>query len=395
MGRKRANGEGSIFKYERNRKQKDGTVATVKGWQAELLLGYKDDGSRNRKFIYGRTQGEVKEKLDRAKAQLADGSLTAEKLSLEAYLKRWIEERARQLEASTVESYERLIRVHIVPRVGKVQLAKLSPLQVQTMMSGIADTVGVRTANACRTLLYSALKQAVRWQLVTRNVVEATDPLKHVTKEPDLWTAAEASRFLDVIQGHRLYAAFYLEMSTGLRRGELLGLRWEDVQGDSLWVRQQLVFSKGVFVFKPTKTERSTRRVAVSPDVLAVLGQHLRHQQAQRELLGGSWPETGLVFVSEVGTAIHPRNFDRTWKKLKQQADVPHIRLHDLRHLHVSLLVRQGFDPRAVADRVGHTNPAFTMRRYSHMFDEQRSAMAISITDLLAGPPRVNTGTLN
>jgi len=160
MARKRANGEGSIFKYER--KRKDGTTVIDKGWQAELLLGYKEDGSRNRKLIYGKTQGEVKEKLDLAKAQFADGSLTAEKLSVAAYLKHWLSEKTRQIEDSTAEVYERLIRVHIVPRFGKVQLAKLSALQVQAMMSEVADTVGVRTANAARTLLFSALKQAVR-----------------------------------------------------------------------------------------------------------------------------------------------------------------------------------------------------------------------------------------
>lgn len=388
MARKRANGEGSIFKYERKRKRKDGTTVTDKGWQAELLLGYKEDGSRNRKYIYGKTQREVKEKLDQAKAQFADGSLTAEKLSVAAYLKHWLSEKVRQIEDSTAEAYERLIRVHIVPCIGKVQLAKLSALQVQAMMGDIADTVGTRTANAARTLLFSAIKQAVRWQLVPRNVAEAVDPLKHVTKESNLWTAEEASSFLKAIRGHRLYAALYLELSTGLRRGELLGLRWQDVQGDSLWAKQQLVVSKGEYVFKPTKTERSTRRVAVSPDVVAVLEQHLERQQVERAFLGGAWPDTGLVFVSEVGTPIHPRNFDRTWKKLKKKANVPHIRLHDLRHFHISLLVKQGFDPRAVADRVGHTDPAFTLRRYSHMFDEQRSAMAISITDLLKSPPR-------
>jgi len=121
---------------------------------------------------------------------------------------------------------------------------------------------------------------------------------------------------------------------------------------------------------------------------VAVLEDHLERQHAERKQLGGAWPGTSLGFTSEVDTPIHPRNFERTWTKLRKRAEVPHARLHDMRHLHISLLVKQGFDPRAVADRVGQTDPAFTLRRYSHMFDEQRSAVAISITNLLKNPPR-------
>jgi integrase len=368
---KRAHGEGTISQ------RKDGT------WEGKLSVGYKPDGKRDRRTVYGKTQKEVRAKLDELKQQLANGALSDTKLTVKAYLERWLPEKARHVEESSIESYERLIRVHIVPRLGRVQLAKLTALQVQTMMGEVADTVGVRTANASRTLLFSALKQAVRWQLISRNVVEAVDPLKQPTKEIRLWSTAEAVRFLDTIQGHRLHAAFYLEMSTGLRRGELLGLRWQDIDGNMLWVRQQLTYSKGRFIFKATKTERSTRRVAVSPDVLEVLELHRKQQEAERELLGEAWPSYDLVFTSEVGTPIHPRNFQRTWDKLKKKAQVPHVRLHDLRHLHVSLLVKQGFDPRTIADRVGHLDASFTLRRYSQMFEEQRQATAISITDLL------------
>lgn len=172
-------------------------------------------------------------------------------------------------------------------------------------------------------------------------------------------------------------------MATGLRRGELLGLRWIDVRSDAIWVRQQLTFLAGEFRFKPTKTRQGTRLVAISPDASEVLVRHRERQEADRSLLGSAWAESGLVFTSEVGTPIHPQNFYGTWAKLKRRAGVPHMRLHDLRHLHVSLLVKRGLDPRTIADRVGHTSPAFTLKRYSHLFEEQRRAAAVSLEDLL------------
>lgn len=134
----------------------------------------------------------------------------------------------RHVKPSTVDTYRRLRDVHIVPKLGRKGLDKVTPLDVQTLMGELADSTGVRTANAVRTLLFSAYKQAIRWQLTARNPVEATDPLRATRKDMELWTGAQASHFLDTARPHRLFAAFYLVMATGLRRGELLGLRWAD-----------------------------------------------------------------------------------------------------------------------------------------------------------------------
>ena len=257
-------------------------------------------------------------------------------------------------------------------------------------MGELADSTGMRTANAVRTLLFSAYKQAIRWQLVSRNPVEATDPLRATRKDMELWTGAQAAHFLDTARPHRLFAAFYLVMATGLRRGELLGLRWADISERELYIRQQLTYRKGAFVFTPPKTAQGTRRIAITSDVYAVLETHRKAQEAQRAGMVELWPDTGLVFVSEAGTPIHPRNFERSWGQLKKAAKMTDARLHDLRHLHVSLLVKQGIDPQAIADRVGHTDASFTLRRYSHMFEEHRERTAISL-DVLLG--RQSTGT--
>jgi integrase len=256
------------------------------------------------------------------------------------------------------------------------------------MVGELADQVGVRTANICRTVLYSALKQAIRWQLVMVNPVEAVDPLKETSREMTLWAPHEVVRFLEVAASHRLYALFYLVILTGLRRGEALGLCWQDVHGDNLMVRRSLTLVDGKPVLSPPKTAKGIRRVALSSDALSVLDEHRARQQALREFVGEAWGgsrwhDFDLVFTSELGTAIHPRNLERSWYVLQEKAGVPRVRLHDLRHLNVSLRRKQGQDAKLIADQVGHTNPAFTMRLYTHLFDDDRRGAALSMTDLL------------
>lgn len=207
------------------------------------------------------------------KQRLANGTYSDTKLTVKSYLEDWLEEKGRHVKPSTVDTYKNLCEKHVTPKLGCKGLDKVTPLDVQNLMGELADTTGIGTANAARTLLFSACKQALRWGLVSRNPVEATDPLKAKRKDLTLWSAAQAVHFLDTARAHRLFRAFYLVMATGLRRGELLGLRWEDVTGRELHIQQQLTFRDG-FVFTPPKTARGTRRIAITPDVYEILEVH-------------------------------------------------------------------------------------------------------------------------
>ncbi len=182
------------------------------------------------------------------------GTYTDTKLTVAEYLERWLEEKKRTLKASTLEQYESCINCSIVPLIGKVKLDKLTPLQVQNLVNGIHDVSGAARAAKCRTVLFSAYKQAIRWQLVTRNPVEATDPVKEPHREMTLWEPEQAARFLDTARSHRLFAFFYLSMATGLRRGELLGLRWVDIEGNLLHVKQTLVKVGSKLILSTPKT---------------------------------------------------------------------------------------------------------------------------------------------
>jgi integrase len=264
-------------------------------------------------------------------------------------------------------------------------------------------------------MMFTALKQAVRWQVIPRNPVEAVDKLKEQPRDMQIWAPTEAARFLDSIRGHRLYAAFYLAMSTGLRRGEVLGLCWQEIKGNVLSVRRSVIESRGRILISTPKTSKGVRRVTLSPDVIDVLEQHRQRQEAEREFLGAAWPDRDLdfVFATELGTLIHPRNFERTWyglqdktraswrEELEKVEDAeglakldsgelfPQVRFHDLRHLNVSIRRKQGQDAKLIADQIGHTDASFTMRYYGGIFEEDRMNSAVDLTKALGSttPP--------
>lgn len=368
---RRGRGEGSVFE------RADGT------WQGAVTIGYDENGKQRRKTVYGKTQAEVLVKVAEVKQQLSLGTLTKSALTVKLYLEKWLAEKVRTVKPRTHESYKYCAEKYLNPRLGRTKLDKLTPLQAQSALSEIADAHGVRTSNLCRAVLFSAMKQAVRWRLLPYNPLEGVTRAKETQREMTLWTAEETLRFLSVGQTHRLYPLFYLAMATGLRCGELLGLQWGDLKGNVLHVRRTLLTRSGQPTYSTPKTERGVRRVVLAEDALSLLEAHRERQVEENRRSGGAWPDTGHVFISEVGTLLNARNVTRVWHALQIAAGVPRARLHDARHLHVSLLVKQGLDPRTIADRVGHTDPSFTMRKYSHMFEDQRQATAISLTDLL------------
>lgn len=216
----------------------------------------------------------------------------------------------------------------------------------------------------------------------------AVDRVRAEKREMILWTPEQVAAFLQHAKSHRLYPLFYLATTSGLRIGELLALRWTDLEGDRLHVRHTLPKEKGKWTLGSTKTTKGHRVVTLAPDTVAVLEEHRRRQEQEREAVGEAWNHPGHMFTTEVGTYLDQRNVLRTWHRLQSQAGVPKARLHDARHLHVSLLVRQGLDARTIADRVGHTNPTFTLRQYTHLFDQQRLAAAVPLDVLLSDDQR-------
>jgi len=214
------------------------------------------------------------------------------------------------------------------------------------------------------------LGEAVRDEVITRNPAAVVRPPAVTREEVKPWSPQEASDFLRASVGHRLYAVFAVGVALGLRRGELLALRWSDVDLDDglVHVRQnvQRLLEIGL-VYGSPKTSRSRRTVPLPARSIKVLRAHRARQAAEALALGARWPETGLVFTSTVGTVIEPRNLSRLFDDLIAAAGVRRIRFHDLRHTCASLLLAQGVPARVVMDVLGHSQMAITMDLYSHV----------------------------
>jgi integrase len=368
---KRGNGEGSVFERPDGR------------WQGAVTIGRDGHGKQKKKIIYGRTQEEALAKLQALRQQLATGNYTDTKLTVKSFFERWIKEKARQLKARTLAAYRYDIETHIVPNLGSMKLEKVTPLHLQTVLSSIADKNGVDRANKVRTILFMGFKQAVKWLLLTRNPVEATERFKTTKREMPLWTPEEAAKFLDAARSHRLYALFYLAISSGLRVGELLALEWSDLKGDTLHVQRSIGWVDGQLVVSTPKTERGKRKVKLDKATLAVLESHWKQQEAERVKAGEKYHAQGILFANRHGAYTKPRKLSQRWYELQILSGVPQIRFHDLRHLNVSLRRKLGQDAKLIADQVGHADPSFTMRLYTHLFQDELENAAVNLGDWL------------
>ncbi len=364
MSRKRGNGEGSITKRKDGRYMARYTVHTAKGLK--------------RKTVYGRTRKEAAEKLARALSDSAGGIFyDDENLTVGEYLDGWLKGSVRgTVRQSTYDRDEYLVNYHVKPVLGRHRLNKLSPAHVQGFYSGRLDAgLSSSTVHKIHTVLHKALSQAVAWSLVPRNVTEAVKPPAPSPREMRPLTTDEARRLLDAARGDRLEALYILAITTGMRQGELLGLKWSDVdleepENGSLCVRRTLTRIDGgkrVVLGEP-KTRKSRRTLRLTPEAVQILRRHLELQMEEIGLLGDRYGDQGLVFTTEAGTPVNPSNLrQRSFAPLLRRAGLPPIRFHDLRHTCATLLLAQGTHPKFVQELLGHATIAITLDTYSHV----------------------------
>lgn len=393
---KRANGEGTISKRVRNGK--------VIGWRTAITVGYDEDGRQIRRWISGKTQAEVKAALQQLQADLQTGNMAGRTdLTVEAFYQEWLRTKeSKGVKPNTLRSYSDTGRLYILPYLGAKKLSRLEPLDVERLLIELRKA-GKSPAILRYTLriLKSILNDAVAWNKVPRNVAARIRPPQSETPEMQVWTAEEVATFLRHARSHRLYAAFYLAVFTGMRRGEILGLQWEDIDWERscLRVRWNLteVRKPGIVgkhhagkatvasvesVLQTPKTKKSCREIFLSPGTLDLLRRHQQQQQDERTRTGQIWQDSGYVFASETGGKTEPRTLYGWYRQIEQEAGLPHIRFHDLRHTSASLMAQQGISPKVVSDRLGHSNVAFTQHVYTHLYADQRQEAAFDLEDL-------------
>ncbi|MGH9032945.1 MAG: tyrosine-type recombinase/integrase [Acidimicrobiia bacterium] len=306
------------------------------------------------------------------------------------YLDEWLEVVQPRLRPTTWNSYRQSV-AHIKGRIGAVPLQSLAPLEVENLYKQLLATSGrqgrllsSKTVRGIHVVLRKALADAERLGLVARNAAAAAKPPVPDKYEHRTWTAEQLARFLDSIERERLAAAFVLLATTGMRRGEALGLRWGDVDltAGRLSIVQTITTVRDKAVFSPPKTSRSRRSVSLDPVTFAALRDHRRRQNEERLRAGEAWSGSGdLVFTNEVGEPVHPSALSRLFVSSVRASGLPMIRLHDLRHTYATVALAAGVHPKIVSERLGHATIAVTLDLYSHVtpaIDAEAAALVAS-----------------
>jgi integrase len=371
--RRRAKGEGGI------RKRVDGR------WEGTIELGWQD-GKRRRKSVFGRTRAEVAQKLAKAKVKSDRGLPQGdERRTVATVLDRWLEgRRLAGKAAATLDNYEWAIDKHLKPSLGRIRLVQLTPEDVDDMLRRRArDGASKSTLVRIRSVLSMALQEAVSRDHVARNVAELAQMPAAPKKVSRSLTVEQAKALLDAASGDRLEAAYVTMLMLGLRPGEALGLRWEDIDLKEGVVRVRQALRRGHdsrLELGALKTAGSRRTLAAPGPVLDALRAHRRRQLEERLRAGVHWRDNGLVFTTEIGTVIDPRNFRRVFASVCRRAGLgDDWHPHELRHSAVSLLSAAGVREEDVADVVGHVTTRMTHQVYRHQVtptvDAGRDAM--------------------
>jgi integrase len=376
MARRRGNGEGSITR------RKDG-LYMARYWM-ETPKGPK------RKTMYGRKREEVADKLARALAERADGIVyDDENLTVGEYLDSWLKGSVRgSVRQSTFDRCEIALRVHIKPALGRLKLKKLTPAHLAGFYQGrLAAGLAPASVYKLHVTLHKALDQAVKWHMIPLNVAEAVKAPRPAPPEMRTLSPAETRKLLEAARGDKLEALYMLAVQTGMRQGELLALKWQDVdlENAKLSVRRTLTMSGGRILLGELKTKKSRRTIRLTDAAVKTLREHLARQLEGMERLGDVYRDEGLVFASEVGTPINPTNLRRrSFAALLQRANLPKIRFHDLRHTCATLLLSRNVHPKYVQELLGHANIAITLDTYSHVIPGMGAQAARAMEEALS-----------
>jgi integrase len=358
---RRGNGEGTI--YERT----NGTYAAT-----FTVAGGK------RKTLYAKTYKEAQEKLKKALYEQQQGTLvTAPQQTVAQYLTDWLEHTQKQsVRPRTYERYEEIVRLHIIPVLGRHKLHQLSAQHVQAFYTQKLEAgLSSLTVISFHNLLHKALDTAVKWNLVARNACKAVSPPRRQRFEVTPLTLEQVQQLLAAVEGHRLAALFKLALATGMRLGEILGLKWQDIDfaKGTVQVRRVLIRipstlpGKGYAEAEP-KTQRSRRAIIIAPFALKALKEHRERQLVEKGRADASWQEHDYVFCTTLGTHLNPtRDMLDLLKAFLKRAGLPGVRFHDLRHSSATLLLSLGVHPKVVQEILGHSQISMTLDIYSHV----------------------------
>jgi len=370
MARRRGNNEGSIFK------RKDGR------WVGEVSL----NGRRLTK--YAKTQKECRDWVNETLGKIDHGlSFDGAQLTLSQYMESWLSGKELARRPSTVRNYRRYMNLYILPALGRMKVQAILPAHIrQLYMRMQHEGKGARTIQLVHVTLHCAFSQAVKEGLVGYNPMEAVERPKVETKRYDILTEEQARTFMAAAKGHPLETLFFLALTTSMRKGEILGLMWTDVDWEKSIIRverqlQPVSFEGGALV--PTKTKSGRRAIMVGPGALALLKEYREKQELQKALAGDRWQEHGMIFTTSIGTYIDQTKVSRAFKQVLREANLPDIRFHDLRHTSISILLDNGTPVNTVQSRAGHSKASVTTDIYGHAMARSQQQAARMIEEIV------------
>jgi integrase len=359
-------------------------------YAVRLDLGRGPDGKRTFRYHSGYA---TKRAAQQARTELLgalerSSYVVPDKTTVADYLRgQWLPVVQTRLRPGTWVEYRRKAETHLIPAIGQVPLQQLTTAMLNALYQQLLDRgVGARTVQYVHATIRKALNDAVRWGLLVRNPAHHAAAPRPRRTELRTWTAGELRWFLEFVHGDRLYAAWQLAALTGMRRGEVLGLRWADLDLEAGWlsVRQTLVVVDNQPQVSEPKTARGRRRIALDANTVAALRSHHTAQTAERLAAGPGWANRGLVFTRPDGAPLHPEYVRRLFDRLLHRAVLPRIHLHDLRHTHATLALQAGVHPKVVSERLGHATVALTLDIYSHTIPALQQDAAATIADIVA-----------
>jgi len=334
------------------------------------------------------TKKDAEKRLSELLHQLDTGTfMKPDKTTLREYLERWLKDYVKpNLSPRGFERYESIVRVHIIPSLGNIPLTQVKPEHIQKHYSAIQTKgLSVLTVRYHHTVLHKALQTAIKWRLLNRNAADGVDVPRARRNEMQTWDEDDIITFLAAAKDSLYYALFHTALFTGMRRSELLALQWRDIGFHQICVNRSLHQLKdGSYVFTQPKSAKSRRTIALSPSSILTLAENKEKQKAIRAMLGIPLKDDDLVFSTPDGKPLRPNTVSRAWTMLSARAGLKIIRLHDARHTHASLMLKQGVHPKIVQERLGHASIQITLDTYSHVAPGLQEAAAESFDKLVS-----------
>lgn len=344
----------------------------------------KDTITNKRKQKYYTIKGTKKdaEKFLTEKLRELDTGLLIDikKMKYSEYLDYWKEKTFNNLEITTKEGYIQKIEKHIKPYLGNLYLEDIKPLHLQNFYDKLLENgklngkggLSSRSVLSIHRIIHSSLKQALKWQLVIRNVADSVEPPKAKKYKAKFLTDEQTERLLEIAKTTDIYVPIVIAVYTGARRGEILGLNWNNINFEKGYIRiiDNLCATNNGLIIKQPKTNNGIRTIAISNTLIKILKKHKIRQLENKMRLGIHYKDNNMVCCYEDGHLYNPKRFSAKFHELLEKNNLPIIRFHDLRHSHASLLVKLGVQPKEISERLGHSNIGITMDLYSHLYEE-------------------------